>query len=61
MEAAVEEYARAIELDPAYWYAYNNRGLALWAMGRREEAIRDYEMVKRLMESGALPPEPRPS
>ena len=39
----------AIELDADYWYAYNNRGLALWALGRRDEARADYAKVKTLL------------
>ena len=47
-EAAIGCFSKAIELDGAYWYAYNNRGMALWAVGRREEAVRDYERAKGL-------------
>jgi Flp pilus assembly protein TadD len=46
---AIKNYSRALTLDPSYWYAYNNRGLALWAMGDKAAARRDYEKVKELM------------
>ena len=48
-DTAIRHYDRAIELDPNYWYAYNNRGMALWALGRREEARQDYAKVKSLI------------
>ena len=48
-ERAITCYTEAIRIDPAYWYAYNDRGLALWAVGRRDEARQDYEAVKRLL------------
>ena len=50
-EAAIAHFTRAIELDPNYWYAYNNRGMALWAIGRRDEGIADYERAKQLATS----------
>ena len=50
-EDAIERFTRAIELDPDYWYAYNNRGMALWATGRRDDGIRDYERAKELATS----------
>ena len=46
---AIRCFNRAIDLDPNYWYAYNHRATALWALGRREEARRDYETVKKLL------------
>ncbi len=48
-EEAIRCFNRAIDLDPNYWYAYNHRATALWALGRREEARRDYETVKNLL------------
>ncbi len=47
---AIADYTRAIELDTTYWFAYNNRGLALWAMGERDQAASDYASVRKLME-----------
>ena len=49
--AAVQAYTQAITIDAHDWHAYNNRGLALWALGRREDARRDYEKVKELLGS----------
>ena len=46
---AIRCFNRAIDLDSSYWYAYNHRATALWALGRREEARRDYETVKSLL------------
>jgi Flp pilus assembly protein TadD len=45
----VHAYTQAITIDARDWHAYNNRGLALWALGRREDARRDYEKVKELI------------
>jgi tetratricopeptide (TPR) repeat protein len=38
----IDYYTKAIELDPRYIVAYNNRGYANNALGRYEAAIRDY-------------------
>lgn len=48
-EEAIRCFDRAIDLDPNYWYAYNHRATALWALGCREEARRDYETVRNLL------------
>lgn len=48
-EEAIRCFNRAIDLDPNYWYAYNHRATALWVLGRREEARRDYETVRNLL------------
>ena len=47
--AAVQAYTQAIAIDPHDWHAYNNRGLALWALRRQDEALRDYAKVKELL------------
>src|SRR5215467_3632964 len=47
--AAVQAYTQAITIDAHDWHAYNNRGLALWALGRREDARRDYAKAKELI------------
>jgi len=39
---AIEAYTKAIEFNPEFAYAYNNRGLALSEKGRFEDAIRDF-------------------
>ena len=51
-EEAVIDYTRAIDLDPGFWLAFNHRGLALWALGEREAALRDYERMKGLTRPG---------
>ena len=38
---AIEDYTRAIEIDPEFGYAYNNRGIAHAALGHGEQAIED--------------------
>ena len=48
-EEAIRCFNRAIDLDPDYWYAYNHRATVLWALGRQEEARRDYDTVRRLL------------
>ena len=40
---AIQDYDRAIALNPDYDRAYNNRGLACAKMGRLTEAIQDYD------------------
>jgi tetratricopeptide (TPR) repeat protein len=44
-ELAVDDYSRAIELDPQFALAIKNRALALLALGKGEEAKRDYTMA----------------
>ncbi len=44
-EKAIEEYDRAIRGDRSNWRAYYNRGNALDALGRREEAIESFRQV----------------
>ena len=39
---SIEDYDRAIELDPYYALAFHNRGAAYWNLGRTQLAIRDY-------------------
>ena len=47
-EAAMVAYTKAIELNPAYAGAYNNRGNVKKALDRREEAIADYSQAIKL-------------
>jgi len=42
-EEAVQNYSKAIRLNPKYAKAYLNRGIALSMLGREEEASRDLE------------------
>ena len=48
LETAVDDFTRAIELDSEFWFAFAQRGLALWALGRRREAEADYARVSAL-------------
>ena len=48
MSSAFNDCNRAIELDPSYFYAYNNRGIALEKMGRVKEALSNFETALRL-------------
>ncbi len=41
-EAAIAEYTRALDLDPADVLAYDNRGHSYFALGDYEQAIADY-------------------
>lgn len=40
---AVEDFTRAIKIDPRYADAYNNRGVAYGYLGDHEKAVRDYD------------------
>jgi len=44
-EAAITNYDQAIAIKPDDHYAWNNRGLALSALGRNEEAIASYDQA----------------
>jgi tetratricopeptide (TPR) repeat protein len=44
-EEAVQNYGKAIRLNPKYTKAYLNRALALFMLGRDKEATRDLEQV----------------
>ena len=48
---AVDDFTKAIAIDSQYWYAYNNRGMALWALGNKDAAVADYNIVRSLMGS----------
>ena len=42
LDAAIQDYDKAIELDPQYAKAYNNRGNARYDQGDLDAAIQDY-------------------
>ena len=42
-QGAIEDYDKAIELDPNYAKAYNNRGAAKGNLGDNQGAIKDYD------------------
>tara|TARA_Y100000758_G_scaffold176872_1_gene125825 strand:+ start:353 stop:805 length:453 start_codon:yes stop_codon:yes gene_type:complete len=45
---AIASFSSALEIDPTFWYAYSGRGLAFWALGKKDEALSDYEKLKGL-------------
>lgn len=48
LEGAIDDYTKAIELDPAYADAYLNRGLARNSKGQHDAAITDYNKAIEL-------------
>ncbi len=50
MLEAIDNFNQAIELDSKFWYAFSNRGMAFWAIGKKQEAYSDYEMAKKLQD-----------
>jgi tetratricopeptide (TPR) repeat protein len=42
---AIEDYSRAIELNPDYTEAFNNRGTAYYELGNYRQAIEDYDRL----------------
>ena len=47
-EKAIEDYNKAIELNPNFAGAYNNRGLAYYELNKHERAIDDYNKAIEL-------------
>ncbi len=47
-QKAIDDYNRAIELDPEYTDAYNNRGNRYAALGEDQKAIDDYNRAIEL-------------
>ncbi len=54
MEHAVADYTSAVELDPQYAKAYNNRGNAYASLGDTERAIEDYDAALELDDTLSL-------
>jgi len=48
MNKQIEFYTKAIQLDPNYKDAYNNRGIAKYNLGKYTEAITDYDKAIQL-------------
>ena len=44
-EEAIEAFDKAIEIDPNYTAAYNNKGNALYDIGRKKECIACYDLA----------------
>jgi tetratricopeptide (TPR) repeat protein len=49
---AIEYFDKAIELDPNYILAWNNKGTALRNLGRNNDAKKCYDKVEQLRKSG---------
>ena len=41
-DEALADFTRAISMDPAYAWAFSNRGRVLWALDRHDDAIADF-------------------
>ena len=50
---AIDEYSKAIKLDPNYPVAYYNRGIAYDNLGQHEKAIKDYDKTIELDSNNA--------
>lgn len=51
---ALEQYSKAIELDPKLAVAYNNRGFVHWNLNNYEQAITDYSRAIELKPKYAM-------
>ena len=47
IDLALADYNRAIELNPSYFEAYNNRGNIYMARGDNERALQDFDPLGR--------------
>jgi tetratricopeptide (TPR) repeat protein len=54
MKLAIADYTSALELDPEYAKAYNNRGNARATLGDLEQALEDYDRALELDDSLTL-------
>jgi Flp pilus assembly protein TadD len=45
---AIADFTRAIQLNPSYVEAYNNRSLSCETMGRRAEAVADFRKAQSI-------------
>jgi tetratricopeptide (TPR) repeat protein len=43
LDKAMEDFDRAIALNPSYIYAYNNRGMAFYRLGKLDKAMKDFD------------------
>lgn len=48
LEEAIEDFTKAIELNPKYIDAYYYRGVSKYELEKEEEAIKDYTKEKEL-------------
>lgn len=54
-DKAMHHYNRAIELDPGYIQAYNNRGAAYGFMGQHDRALEDFNASIKLNSDAKMP------
>jgi tetratricopeptide (TPR) repeat protein len=47
-DSAIEEFTKAVELDPDYYYAYYNRALVNYQNGELESSLSDYNKAIEL-------------
>ena len=47
-QRAIEDYDKAIELNPDYAIAYNNRGLSFQELGQASRAREDFDRARLL-------------
>jgi len=47
-QQAIKDYDKAIELDPKYAAAYNNRGISYGLLGNHKQAIKDFDKAIEL-------------
>lgn len=48
LRSAVDAFTEAIRVNPNYVQAYHNRGIALEELGKKDQAIKDFEMALEL-------------
>jgi tetratricopeptide (TPR) repeat protein len=47
-DSAMDEFTKAIEIDPTYYFAYYNRALAYYRIGDLESSLMDYNKAVEL-------------
>ena len=48
LDQAITDYTRALEINPRYDVAYNNRGIAYRQKGQYDQAISDYNRALKI-------------
>ncbi|MDB9348530.1 tetratricopeptide repeat protein [Nodularia spumigena] len=48
IQSAIDDYTQAINIDPYFAKAYQNRGIARSALGYKQDAIDDFETAANL-------------
>ena len=52
-DSAIQEFTRAIEIEPEYYYAYYNRVLVYYQSGELESSLADYNKAIELQPDNA--------